>query len=206
MKSGSGEREQSELRTYLAHIAALLVPGRNVKPFSTVRGEPSRTGDLSAWGEESLRLLIDEGRRKFDQQAARFDRIRQTAQVVLPIGVALLVVVGSELARIRPEVSDCKRYLLYVGWGLSMVAVLVGTLGSAAILVTKASFGTILPTLLTHQPSEDALRELAKSYVEQSVPGEDAVNTKLTLQWWSVFFVVLGGIIFGFLWLVRVVW
>lgn len=205
MKQTPASNKQSELRVYMAHVVALFRPGKTPRGFSTMPGNASKVGDLSNWDDDALSILIDEGRRKLDHQAARFDRLRQTAQVVLPIGVALMVVVGSELARIQAEAASCKRYVLYGGWGLAMTLVLVGTLGSASILVTRATFGTVLPTLLSQQDPGHLRGTLAETYADQVATGEDTLNTRLTLQWWSVFFLILGGIVFVALWGVRVV-
>jgi hypothetical protein len=205
MTGGPAQKQPTEFGVYLSHVASLFRPGRSARQFSTISGPPAATGDLGSWGDEQLALIIEESRRKLDQQAARFDRVRQTAQVVLPTGIALLVVVGSELVRIRTERWDFTRSALYAGWGVAMGLVLLATLGAAAILVVKATFGTVLPTLLSQidEPAE-VTRELARSYVEQTVAGEDTVNTRLTLQWWSVAFLASGGIVFSILWAVRV--
>lgn len=201
----SAPKQPTEFGVYLSHVVSLFRPGRSARQFSTISGPPATTCDLSSWGDEQLALLIDESRRKLDQQSARFDRVRQTAQVVLPTGIALLVVVGSELVRIRTERCDVTRYILYAGWGVAMGLVLLATLGAAAILVVKATFGTVLPTLLSQSEEPAGVRrELAQAYAEQMVAGEDTVNTRLTLQWWSVAFLASGGIVFSVLWVVRV--
>lgn len=205
MTGGPAPKQPTEFGVYLSHVASLFRPGRSARQFATISGPPASTGDLGSWGDEQLALIIDESRRKLDQQAARFDRVRQTAQVVLPTGIALLVVVGSELVRIRTERCDFTRYALYAAWGVAMGLVLLATLGGAAILVVKATFGTVLPTLLSQsdEPAE-VKRELARDYVEQTIVGEDTVNTRLTLQWWSVAFLASGGIVFSILWAIRV--
>lgn len=173
-------------------------------PGTVRQSLPSVAGDLSHFLDDHLTLIIDEGRRKLDQQAHRFDRIRKTAQVVLLIGIALLVVVGSELSRINSECSSWLRYFLYAGWGISVALVLAGVLGSTAILVVQATFGTVLPTLVSQFEPSRLIRNVADAYVSQSVVGEDTINTRITLQWWSVFFMALGGMIFGVIWVVRV--
>lgn len=197
-------KQPREFALYFEYILALMRPGRKVRCFKTIGGKAATTGDLSLYLDDHLTFIIDEGRRKLDQQAQRFDRIRKTAQVVLPIGIALLVVVGTELSRINGECSSWLHYFLYAGWGISIALVLAGVLGSAAILVVQATFGTVLPTLVSQIEPSRLIRDVADAYVSQSVIGEDTINTRITLQWWSVFFMALGGMIFGVIWVVRV--
>jgi hypothetical protein len=192
------------LTLYLKYVLALMRPGHKVPSFTTVPPHAAKVGDLSHHNADQLGLIIEEGRRKLDQQSERFDRVRQTAQVILPLGVALLVVVGTELTRIQAERSTCLRAALYTGWGLSAALVLLSVLGSAAILVVRASFGSVLPTLLSQCEPEHLHQDLAEAYVSQTVAGEDTVNTRITLQWWSVFLLSVGGIVYGVIWAVRV--
>ena len=196
-------RQPNELGLYLQYILALIRPGKTVRTFHTVTGRAASVGDLANWNSAQLSLLIEEGRQKFENQSARFDRIRQTAQLILPTGVALLVVVGTELHHIIAEKNDAIRYCLYVASSLAATAVLLGTLGSASILVTKAVFGSLFPTLISQENPDELERNVAASYAEQCVVGEDTVNTRLTLQWLSVVLVALGGLLFSALWLFR---
>ena len=193
--------QPSELGLYFSYVFALVRPGKTLRMFQTVSGPASQVGDLSNWSADQLRMLADEGRRRLDEQSERFDRIRQTSQVVLPTGVALLVVVGTQLERITHIKSDPHRFLSYAGWAVAMFFVLIGALGSASILVNKAVFGAILPTLLSQQEPSELDRQIAHGYTEAIVSGEDTVNTRLTLQWWSVTFVAVGGLVFAVLWL-----
>jgi uncharacterized membrane protein len=192
-----------ELAVYFAHVRAVIQPGRKAPNFETVNAAPARVGESADWSDEHVELLIEEGRRKLDDQAARFDRIRQTAQVILPTGTALLVVAASELSRIQAESHVGLRRALYLGWFASVAAILAGILGAAAILVVRAAFGTVLPTLLSQCPSKDIKKTLASAYTEQVTAGENTLNTRLTLQWWSVLFVIAGGVAFCVLWAVR---
>ena len=193
----------SEPGLYAEYLIAILRPGKTVRTFNTVPGKFAEVGDLTDWEPEQLKALADEGRARMASQSERFDRIRQTAQVVLPTGVGLLVVVGTELHRIVRVKNDALRAALYFGWTTAVTAVLLGTLGAASILVTKAVFGAVLPTLLSQADPKDMDECVARAYTEQSVVGEETVNTRLTLQWWSVAFLATGGLLFGALWLVR---
>ena len=200
----SDPKQPNELALYFEYAIALMRPGSRVRRFNTVRNKAAETGDLSHCNDENLKLIIEEGRRKLDQQSDRFDRIRQTAQVILPIGVALLVVVGSELSHIKTEHRNWLRGCLYGGWGISTTLVLSGVFGAAAILVVKATFGTVLPTLVSQLEPDRLSREVAEAYVSESVVGEDTINTRITIQWWSAFFLATGGILYGIIWAVRV--
>jgi hypothetical protein len=117
----------------------------------------------------------------------------------LPIGIALLVVVASTLRTIHAEKGTALRWAGYSFWVVALGCVLLGVLGSAALLAAKATFGSILPTLVTTM-DPPITRDLARAYAAQFVIGEDTLNTRLTIQWWSVFFLAVGGIAFAALW------
>jgi hypothetical protein len=197
------KKDPSELGLYFEYLTAIVRPGKTLRTFATVPKELATVSDLDDWEPEQLQALADEGRARISAQNERFDRIRQTAQVVLPTGVGLLVVVGTELHRIVAVRSDFLRWALYIGWALSVSSVLLGTLGAGAILVTKAVFGSVFPTRLSQVKPSELEHQLARTYAEQSIVGEDTVNTRLTLQWWSVAFLAVGGLLFAVLWLIR---
>lgn len=190
-----------EVGRYLAHVVAMLVPGRTVEPFKTAPAWMFKV-DLDSWEAADLSALIDEAHRRADQHNARFDRIRQTAQVVLPIGIALTVVVGSELGRLRAGPHDKPIWMIGM-WAVAIVFVVLGTLGAAAIIVTKSTFGSVQPGVLAAKGPVDVQRRLATELIAQLAPGEDAVNTRLTMQWWSVWFLSVGAIVHLVLWAIQ---
>ena len=191
---------RSELAVYFRFAFAVLRPGHAPRGFPASKNSALTVGDLDGWPDSDIDLLLDEGRRRLDAQAERFDRIRQTAQVVLPLATALAVVVGRTAAPIHARKAGCTEFTYLTVYGLSLGCLFMSVFGSAALLVVKATFGSVLPTLVS-QGEPPVAKALARAYAEQSVIGEHTINTRLTLQWWSVLFLVAGGVIYVVLWL-----
>lgn len=196
------ERRFEEARVYADHVLALLRPGREVATHEVASSKASEVGSLEGWSEVELDLLIEEGRRTLDAQAGRFDRIRTTAQVVLPTATALLVVLGSELDGIASGPHDCLNVAALACWAVGTWLVLLGVLGSAAVLTVRSDFGMILPTLLS-QETTDIKLVTAKAYAGQAMVGEVTVATRLTVIRDAVALVAIGGSLHLILWFVR---
>lgn len=194
---------RAEARVYLDHIAALAIPGRRVRPHQVVPSEIATVGDLDGWKDDDLELLIQECRRSLDSQHIRFDRLRATVQVVLPISIAVLVVFGSGLRRIVIEPTDTVRYAMYGVWALGSGLVLLSALGAAATLSVRSDFGSIQPTLLS-QLQPPLRKQLAKAYTGQVMVGETTVGTRITVIRDSITLLALGGVLQVGLWLVNV--
>jgi hypothetical protein len=194
---------RAEAGVYLDHVVALAIPGRRVRPHQVVPPEVAAVGTLDGWKDNDLDLLIEECRRSLDSQHTRFDRLRTTAQVVLPISVAVLVVLGSGLRRIVSEPSDTVRYAMYVVWAFGSGLVLLSALGAAATLSVRSDFGSVQPTLLS-QLQPPLRKQLAKAYTEQIMVGETTVGTRITVIRDSITLLALGGVLQVGLWLINV--
>lgn len=192
-----------ETPVYLSHIAALLVPGRAVQSHTVMSHDLTVAGDLEGWTDEELELLITEGHRALDDQRNRFAQIRATAQIVLPVAVALVVVFGSELREVVHEPTDWVRYMMYAVWLTGTGLVLLSALGAGAVLVVRSAFGSILPTVLS-RTSPPIRRDLAKAYAEQVPTGETTCGTRLTVIRDAVMLLVLGALMHLGLWIVQV--
>lgn len=188
---------RSVICLYGSYVWSLVWPGRAVVTMPTVPDEMTKVGDLNGWDDQDKTLLLEEGRRKLDQQAVRFDRIRATAQVLLPLAVALLVVVGASLRRLPGD--NLPPWLAYAAWWTSATLVVLSALGAAALLTAKAVFGVILPTKLSlEQPP--ILDVLAQEHAEQMAVGERTINDRLTIQRVAVQLLLLGGALHLALW------
>lgn len=194
---------RQECSVYLDHVVALIWPGKTVRAHPTGSSPASVVGDLDGWQDADLDLLIEEGRRTFESQAKRFDRVRSTAQVILPTATALLVILGSELNAVTAESTDWVRYLEYGAWVIGTVLVLLGVLGSASVLTVRSPFGMLLPTLISQQ-DPPIKKELARGYARQTMVGEETVATRLTVTRDAVTLVAIGGTLHLILWFVRV--
>jgi len=183
-----------EARVYFDHIVALAIPGRRVRSHQVVPPEMAAVGALDDWQDDDLGLLIEECRRSLDSQQTRFDRLRTTAQVVLPISIAVLVVFGSGLRRIVLEPTNAVRYGMYGAWALGSSLVLLSALGAAATLSIRSDFGSVQPTLLSqlHPPLK---KQIAKAYAGQVMVGETTVGTRITVIRDSITLLALGGVL-----------
>jgi hypothetical protein len=148
-------------------------------------------------------MLIEESHRTLDQQQAQFDRVRTTAQVVLPLAIALLVILGSELPSVMAEPSTRVRYGLYFAWGIGTALVVLAGLGAAATISVRSDFGTVFPPLVSQLPSP-ILAEVAKAYAGQIAIGERTLGTRITVMRDAVALLAIGGTIHLVVWLVRV--
>lgn len=193
---------REEAVVYADHMTALAHPGRPVATHRVASDDVSRVGSIDHWSDADLDLLIEEGRRTFDSQSERFDRIRTTAQVLLPTAIALLIVLGSEVDDIAAGGIHLPALLALAAWSLGTWLVLMGFLGTAAVLTVRSDFGMILPTLLS-QETEDIKRRLAAAYAEQAMVGEATVATRLTVIRDAVTLVALGGSLQLVLWFLR---
>lgn len=191
-----------EGRVYLSHVTSLLLPGRPVKTHKVVPDDLAAVGPLDSWEKEDLELLIEESRRALDGQQSRFDRMRTTAQVVLPLSTALLVILGSGLRQIVDEPTNCTRYVMYGVWSSGTALVLLAALGAAATLSVRSDFGTILPTVVS-QLTPPIRQQLARSYAQQVVVGETTIGTRITVIRDAITLLALGGVLHLALWLVR---
>jgi len=191
----------TEAHVYLDHVAALLVPGRKVKSHNVMPPKLAAVGNLSDWSNDDVVLLLDECRRTLDGQHQRFDRLRTTAQVLLPIAIALLVVIGADLRDVMGEPSSWLRYILYAAWGLGMGLVLMSGLGAAATLSVRSDFGTVLPTLVS-QLTPPVRPQVARAYAQQIAVGETTVATRITVIRDAVTLLALGGVSYVVLWFV----
>ncbi len=194
---------KAEASVYADHVGSLLVPGRKVKTHESVAGPAAETGTLEGWTDDDLQLLLEEGRRTLDRQASGLDRVRGTAQVLLPTATALLVIFGTELQRVQLEPTTWLRWAMYGLWFLGTLLVLLSGLGAAAILSVRGEFGAVLPTLLS-QEKTPVLRETARAYAEQMAIGANTVATRITLVRDAVTLFALGGLVYLALWLIRV--
>jgi hypothetical protein len=193
-----------EIRIYLDHIASLLIPGRRVKPHEVVPANLAKVGDLKDWSDDELTLLIEESRMTLAGQETRFDRMRTTAQVVLPLSTALLIAGGTQVRAATLECIDWIRYITYAGLTGASLLVLLAGLGAGATLSVRSDFGTVFPTLIS-QLKPPIRRQVAAAYAGQVAVGETTLGTRVTVIRDSVTLLVLGGLVYLCTWLFSIV-
>ncbi|MFC8838645.1 hypothetical protein ACFT8Q_00635 [Streptomyces griseoincarnatus] len=162
----------AEARLYLHYCAALLHPGR---PLPTFADPAPCTGSLDHLQQEDLTLLIEEGRRQFDRQAADLDRIRNRAGALATVSLALTAAI---IARSREVLSE--HWALIAAWTLSCCLALLAVAGAAAVLTGRAVLARI-DTALATQGTPPIQKQLAAGYVQNASTGEETVRTFLTV-------------------------
>ena len=192
-----------EASIYARHVLAVFVPGRRVQTHDVVPEDLARVGDLTGWSDDDMRLLIEECRRTLDQQQVQFDRVRTTAQVVLPLAIALLVVFGSELTGVIKEPSAILRYGSYLAWGIGTMLVVLAGLGAAATLSVRSEFGTVFPPLVSRL-SSPILSDVTRAYAGQIATGERTVGTRIAVIRDAVTLLAIGGMIHLVIWVWRI--
>lgn len=193
--------ERSNFGVYFGYLHTLLRP--SVQPPDRTQAVHKPSLKLDELSEEDLDMLIAEGRRTLDQQSGRFDRIRHTAQVMLPLSVALLIVVSGEWSRIRVDPDRRSSVELIVLWIVASLLVLLGVLGAAANLVVRAGLGKLVPSELLTKNDGLSKKSVADAYVEQTDFTNGVIDDRLKLHWYSVLFVLIGGLVFAAEWILR---
>lgn len=190
-----------EAKVYVSHIRAVLRPGSTVRQHIVMSETIATPGDMSDWDDGELGLFIDECHFTLDDQSSRFDQVRTTAQILLPMAFALVVVFGTQLGRVADVRCLGVRLTLLALWFLGSALALAAGLGAAAVLTVRAQFGRVLPTLLSKEERPVRLA-LAQGYAGQMATGETTVSTRLTVIRDAVFLLATGGCLQLLVWIV----
>jgi len=146
------------------------------------------SGSLESWGDEDLKLMIEEGRRQLDRQNSDFEHILSRAQWVFTVGVAVVVSLTAALVKSRPSWPE-----IAVG-ALAFGVVVYGVAGAASIMVVRADFKTI-DTAILSQRTPPIQKGLAADYSTMIATGENTVAARLTVFHQAVLYVIIGGIL-----------
>jgi len=170
---------------YLRHVAGLFRPGRLIV---VPAAHQVQSGSLDGWGEEDLKLIIEEGRRQLDRQNSNFEHILSRAQWVFTVGVAIVAALTAALFKSRPSWPT-----IAVG-ALAFVVVVYGVAGAASIMVVRADFKTI-DTALLSQRTPPIQKGLAADYSTMIATGENTIAARLTVFHEAVLYLIIGGIL-----------
>ncbi|MFE7854045.1 hypothetical protein [Streptomyces sp. NPDC057403] len=177
----------AEARLYLHYCATLLHPGRTLPTFA----DPAPyTGNLDHFQEEDLALLIEEGRRQLDRQAADLDRIRNRAGALAAVSLTLTSAAVAKSADVLT-----RHWTLVATWAISCALAVLAVAGAAAVLAGQAVFGR-MDTRLAAQGPRPTQKYLAAGYIEQVSTGEETVRTFLTVFRDAVTLAVTSALIF----------
>lgn len=136
--------KQRDLGLTTAFVAALLLGGA-VEPAIS---NPNKPGDMANLSDDSLRLVVEEGRRQMDAQVARFEHVQSRSQVVLTVALAALGFVAGILGRIQ-EAPGTREVIGWIVWSAALGLVISAVAVSASIIVVRADFQAVDTTQVT---------------------------------------------------------
>ena len=139
-------------------VWAVLLGGE-VKP---IHENPNTPGDMSSFDDDSLRLVIEEGREQAQRQNERFRHATDRAQILLTVDLALLGFLAALLHHLL-GLHGTRELISIVIWIASVGGVVFGTAAAAGVVVVAARFGGIDTTIMSNMPPP-VMRELASSY------------------------------------------
>jgi hypothetical protein len=168
---------------YFAHVRGLLAPGEEIAVFAAHQLEPR---SLEKWDDNDLEQMVEEGRRQLDRQLSVLAEIRGRAQWLFTVGSAVTAPLAGAFVATRPTGA------LIALWLVSLLILLYGVAGAAAVLTVRADFRAI-DTAKLSQVAPPVLRALATSYSSMLATGENTVATRLTVFRQAVVFVLVGG-------------
>jgi hypothetical protein len=181
----------AEVRCYLWHCLAVLRPGTEVPVFH----EPSVfTGDLSAAAEDQLKLVVEEGRRQLDRQAADLERMRARATTLVTVGLAEIALLSN-----GARAAFRSTWPVTAAWTGSALLAVLGIAGAVAVLTARAVLGRTDTRDTALEPSP-RLPKLASEYAQATGEGESTVATRLTVLRDAVLLLVLGALLYAAAW------
>jgi hypothetical protein len=167
--------KQKDINSTLAFVLALLFGGSVIPE----RLNPNEPADLSGLSPESLRLIVEQGRRQLDAQSERFRHTTDRAQTLLTVSLVALAFVAGILSRVT-STNGAQRVIAATFWAVGIVLVLLGATAAAAVIVVRADFSAIDTTQMTHW-SEPVLPDLASDHARSVIRGENTVAARVTL-------------------------
>lgn len=157
-----------------AFVWAVLLGGE-VKPNHE---NPNTPGDLSAFDNESLRLVIEEGREQALRQNERFRHATDRAQILLTVDIALLGFLGALLHHLL-GLHGSRETLSIIIWAISVGSIIFGTAAATGVVAVTARFGGIDTTIVSNL-SPPVMRELAGDYASSVRIGELTADLRVT--------------------------
>ena len=152
-----------------------ILLGGTVKPTLE---NPNTAGDMSGFDVESLRLVIEEGRRQLDSQSERFRHATDRAKSYHGCP-PLLGFLGAQLDRLGQLHGD-RHWLFWAVWGVAAFLSLAGTAAAAATVVVKADFEGVDTTRISTWTSP-GLRTARRGLRGAVRTGEVTVAARVTV-------------------------
>jgi hypothetical protein len=150
--------------------------GGEVRP---THKNPNQPGDICKFDDESLRLLIEEGRTQAERQTDRFRHATDRAQILLTVDIALLGFMAALLHHLL-QLSGGRETACIILWAISSAIAIFATVAAAAVVVVSARFSGIDTTIVSNM-SPPILMKLARDYASSVRSGELTADLRVTV-------------------------
>ena len=156
---------------------------------------PNNPGDVSNFDDDSLQLLIEDGRRQLDDQSDRFKHVCDRALALLTISLAVIGLMATSYPHVlRP--SGTRGDVALGLWSAGALFAVLGTLLTAAVAVARADFGAIDATVMSNL-SPPIKARLAGEFAKAVMVGETTLAARVTLFRQAVRRVCWAAILLG---------
>ena len=177
---------------YFSHCLALLLP---VATPPNVKAHTKEPGDTSDWPEDSLNMLLEEGKRQIESQRNDLENLKSRCQFLLTIGIATLALAAATFA-------DAKDSRITLGlWSAAILLLLVGMLGAAANLGTKDTF-RIADIVVLSETRPLFPSSLVTEYCQMVKDSFDLLATRYIIYRKAVLLQILASLILLAIWIV----
>lgn len=157
-----------------AFILALLLGGEVLPKHDN----PNQPADICKFDDQSLQLIVDEGRAQVERQNDRFRSATDRGQILLTVNLALLGFIAALLHHLL-QLHGIRETAALAAWGVSATLAILATAAAAAVVVVKGRFGGIDTTkLTTFEPP--LLLPLAREYAKAVRTGELTADIRVT--------------------------
>lgn len=165
---------------FWAFIASLIFSG----PVDVPPVNKNTPGNLNDWDEsvhqDSLKLIVQEGRAQLDRQIERLVNVGGRAQVLLGIGLAVLAYGTAVLTDVVTKTRGATGFIVTLIWIVGILSTLSAVLGAGSIMVVRADFNDVDTTQISNR-EPPILRSLAADYAEAVIEGENTVAARVRL-------------------------
>jgi hypothetical protein len=188
--SATSDRSLGSPRWLACTFIAALLFERRVKPTFE---NSNQVCDLGQLDPESLRLIVDEGRRQAEDQVNRFRHTTDRAQILLSVSLAAMAFWVGSFALVS-RTADWERVVTAALWTVGGIGLMSGLAAAAGVVVVKASFDQVDTTQMTSW-KDSVLRRLAADYADAVRRGEVTVADRVTAFRQATRLVVWGALL-----------
>jgi hypothetical protein len=152
----------------------------------------NQAGDLAEHTDDELQLVIDEGRRQLDAQAARFGDVQGRAQTLLTTSLVVLGFTSGAIGRLG-GFNGWRDRGEWVVWWAALALDLLGLLITAAVISVRGVFETTDTTQITTM-ERPLLETLADDYAGVVRRGEETIADRVNAFQVATRYTVWGAV------------